>query len=398
MGSDLETWLGQGIAAAKAGDAAAAKELLLYVLKQDERDETAWLWLASVVESEEEQRICLDNVLTIDPANQNARAWLAAMEEPAVTYEPAAGERVVSLEELFPAAPAQEASLSPPEPSGCPYCGQLADADARRCPQCGKHLVVERPIKSTTPHMIWFLSGSWVLLAAIYLAVNGITVSVLLAVLGSTQQSVGASYMQDVISTYLIDLSPRAGWSASWLGGLVHGIVLGEAIVIAWFLAVAFILAKQRLDAGLVTSFVLVITLFLVVVEIAFGVYSSLIKLVSTLAVGGLLLRSMGEFRAETIRYQLGLDRGLVTSLDYYNRGRRYHEKGMLAQAILHWERAAALEPERAALRIPLSKALCAAGRYSEAVSHAREALRASPGDYDMRQFLEYVLAKANAQ
>jgi tetratricopeptide (TPR) repeat protein len=242
------------------------------------------------------------------------------------------------------------------------------------------------------------LSGSWVLLAAIYLAVNGITISALLAVLGLEQQSPGASYLQDAVSTYIIDLSPRTGWFAGQVGGLAHGIFFGEAIIIAWFLVVAFILPRRRPDAGLVASFVLVITICLTVIELAFGLYSSLIKLVSTLAVGGLLLRSMGEFRAETIRYKLGLDRGLVTSLDYYNRGRRYHAKGMLAQAILHWERAAVLEPNRAALRIPLSKALCAAGRHNEAVSHAREALRASPSDPDMRQFLEYVTAKANAQ
>ncbi|MBN1886495.1 MAG: tetratricopeptide repeat protein [Thermoflexales bacterium] len=399
MGSDLDTWLEQGIAAAKAGDEAAAKELLLYVLRQDERNETAWLWLASVVESEEEQRICLDNVLTIDPANQNARAWLAAMEQPAITYEPASGDHVVSLEELFAATPAEgEAILPPEEPAGCPYCGQLADADDRKCPQCGKRLIVEQPIKSATPGSIWFVSGSWVLLAAVFLAVSSITVSALLAVLGLEQDFPSASYVQEVVSTYIIDLSPRTGWLAERLAGLVQGIVFGEAILIAWFLIVALILPRRRFDAGLVASFVLVITLILVTVELACGVYTSLIKLASTLVVGSLLLRGIGEFRIETIRHELGLDRGLVTSLDYYNRGRRYREQGMLAKAILHWERAVALEPDRAVLRVPLSNALCAAGRYSEAVSHVREALRASPGDQELRQFLEHILAKVNAQ
>jgi hypothetical protein len=396
MGTDLETWLEQGIAAAKAGDEAAAKELLLYVLRQDERNEIAWLWLASIVESEEEQRICLDNVLTINPANQNAQAWLAAMEQPAIIYEPAADDHVVSLEEFFAAAPAQEAILPPEEPAGCPYCGQLADADARQCPQCGGRLIIEQPIKSAIPGLIWFMSGSLVLLAAVYLAVSGITISALLAVLGPKGDSLGASYMQDAVSRYVVDLSPRTGWLAGWMNGLVHGLFFGEAIIIAWFLVVALILPRRRFDAGLVATFVMVIAIILVTVELAVGIYTSLIKLVSTLVVGSLLLRGVGEFRTETIRHKLGLDRGLVTSMDYYNRGRRYRDKGMLAQAILHWERAVALEPGRAALRIPLGNALYAAGRYSEAAVHAREALRASPGNQDLHQFLEHVLTKVN--
>jgi Flp pilus assembly protein TadD len=61
--------LRQGIAAAKAGRKEEAHETLLQVIKLDERNEQAWLWLSAVVDSIEEKEICLENVLALNPAN-----------------------------------------------------------------------------------------------------------------------------------------------------------------------------------------------------------------------------------------------------------------------------------------------------------------------------------------
>jgi len=69
-------WLRQGIAAAKAGDAERAYELLLKVVEVDEYNEHAWLWLSSVVESDDDREVCLENVLAINPDNKLAKAGL----------------------------------------------------------------------------------------------------------------------------------------------------------------------------------------------------------------------------------------------------------------------------------------------------------------------------------
>ncbi|MGC8873587.1 MAG: tetratricopeptide repeat protein, partial [Chloroflexia bacterium] len=89
MTEDISQLLREGIAAARAGDKTRAKRLLIEVTEKDERNEEAWLWLSGVVEDLEEIRICLENVLAINPHNQRARkglAWVAsrlAAERPA---------------------------------------------------------------------------------------------------------------------------------------------------------------------------------------------------------------------------------------------------------------------------------------------------------------------------
>lgn len=70
---DTRTPLAQGIQAAKNGDKTRARDLLYAVVDQNPKSETAWVWLSYVVESVEDRRICLENVLTLSPTNQYAR-------------------------------------------------------------------------------------------------------------------------------------------------------------------------------------------------------------------------------------------------------------------------------------------------------------------------------------
>jgi hypothetical protein len=76
---DVETTLREGISAAKAGRKEEARQLLEAVLDADERNEQAWLWMSSVVDSDEERLICLENVLAINPNHEIARKGLAAL-------------------------------------------------------------------------------------------------------------------------------------------------------------------------------------------------------------------------------------------------------------------------------------------------------------------------------
>jgi len=71
--------LKQGIAALKAGQKAEARNLLLQVVKQNKRNEVAWLWLSGAVNTDKERRICLENVLAINPDNEAAKRGLASL-------------------------------------------------------------------------------------------------------------------------------------------------------------------------------------------------------------------------------------------------------------------------------------------------------------------------------
>ncbi len=65
-----------GIRAAQSGQTARARDLLESVLQQDSQSELAWIWLASVVDSKRERRICFEKVLQINPDNRPAQQAL----------------------------------------------------------------------------------------------------------------------------------------------------------------------------------------------------------------------------------------------------------------------------------------------------------------------------------
>lgn len=77
---DLQRKLKAGIEAAQQGDKRTARNLLKQVLAEDEKNELAWMWLASAVETLEERRACLQKVLQINPDNTRAREALSRLQ------------------------------------------------------------------------------------------------------------------------------------------------------------------------------------------------------------------------------------------------------------------------------------------------------------------------------
>jgi hypothetical protein len=80
---DIEQWLEEGILAAKAGQNEQARFRLLDVVEQDQTNETAWFWLYQVFDRHNDKRICLENLLTINPNNEWARQELLKYLDPA---------------------------------------------------------------------------------------------------------------------------------------------------------------------------------------------------------------------------------------------------------------------------------------------------------------------------
>jgi len=80
---ELEQWLQEGIIAAKAGLQQQARFRLLDVVEQDQTNETAWYWLYQVFNRRDDRRVCLENLITINPGNEWARHELLNYLEPA---------------------------------------------------------------------------------------------------------------------------------------------------------------------------------------------------------------------------------------------------------------------------------------------------------------------------
>lgn len=70
--NDLQELLQTGIQAARVGNRGIARRILEQVIDRDPQNEIAWMWLASVVETTEQRRECLQRVLAINPRNERA--------------------------------------------------------------------------------------------------------------------------------------------------------------------------------------------------------------------------------------------------------------------------------------------------------------------------------------
>lgn len=152
MSEEIAELLQKGIAAARSGDKAAARQFLLEVTDRDERNEQAWLWLSGVVDDPEEARICLENVLAINPHNERAQQGLVWIRRKIAEMRP-------TPPPMAPAPPpppplpgetaAEEAAPEEEKPPAnrvpCPACGTLNFDFANECVKCGFPFVTTCP-------------------------------------------------------------------------------------------------------------------------------------------------------------------------------------------------------------------------------------------------------------
>jgi hypothetical protein len=106
--------LKQAIQLIKSGDTERARQLLIEKLKADPKNDTAWVWLATVVETAELKQECLEEALTHNPHNEVARRALAAMgrpPEPLPDRTPVATTPVTTTPTTFEAVEARPAKV-----------------------------------------------------------------------------------------------------------------------------------------------------------------------------------------------------------------------------------------------------------------------------------------------
>src|SRR4051794_24292460 len=77
MSANVDAMVNEGVNAFKAGRKEEARALLLKATELDQYNEQAWLWLSGLMDSPDDQRTCLENVLAINPNNERARQGLS---------------------------------------------------------------------------------------------------------------------------------------------------------------------------------------------------------------------------------------------------------------------------------------------------------------------------------
>jgi ribosomal protein L40E len=144
MRGQIESLLYRGIEAARAHEKARARDIFIHIIELDERNEQAWLWLSSVVETLADKEVCLENVLHINPENTYAGMGLRHVRlqeelrfSPPSVLPRLAGQRT-SVEREWGSS---EAAVSPPPAVRiCPRCEFRNPGWAYLCDRCGANL------------------------------------------------------------------------------------------------------------------------------------------------------------------------------------------------------------------------------------------------------------------
>ena len=162
--SNLEEKLEQGIASAQAGRKQKARTLLTEVVEADESRLEAWLWLSQVVDSLEEQALCLENVLTLEPENEFAQTALAGVQaEQARLFKPAyAPGQEAPPPAIVPLPDTSPITTQGPHPEDefdnpwlCPYCLATTQPSDKICPACHQPLTVRKRLQEERTAWLW---------------------------------------------------------------------------------------------------------------------------------------------------------------------------------------------------------------------------------------------------
>ena len=192
----IQTWLREGTNALEKGELAHARQTFLRVIGVDDETTDAWWGMAHAVDSVEDQIICLENVLTIEPDHAEASAWLSQIQE------------VDAERDIEPPSESGDEEGNEPldlqDELACPYCGHPTEFEDRTCKACKRHLWVrERPSPSIP--LYWILNG----LELSLILIGGMIPLLLLSILDTVYDGVDVSiFLSWVVSPGMV--SPEA--------------------------------------------------------------------------------------------------------------------------------------------------------------------------------------------
>jgi hypothetical protein len=143
--------LQRAIAAIRSGDKAAGKRLLAQILQAEPGNQTAWLWMSAVVDTDEERAHCLERVLEINPHNETAQRGLEALRQkqttpPQAHVQPETSSDTGVSQTIW--------RLDQSATRKCPYCAETIKAEAKVCRFCGRDLKTGQPSEYPTKAVI----------------------------------------------------------------------------------------------------------------------------------------------------------------------------------------------------------------------------------------------------
>jgi tetratricopeptide (TPR) repeat protein len=377
------------------------------VVEIDRENEQAWFWLSQAVESDEKKRICLENVLILDPENEVAKEELdkissrkvdinlnqnyKVVERDIIALSPAAAilypERLVKKWQWQDTGSVHEApeityistsrydDIWEREDDICAYCSAVVHQEADRCPGCRRRLTSSHYSEPKA-------SGNLIVFFVLVLAVGQLFFiqTFLDIIVGSQLTAVvwhGFIFCVVILLSVLIAIRHPAGY----VGTVLLLLIILTTLIVEW-------LAGASIDSAISTFSGE--DYFLKMAESPFLTLASplldfirpfqIITIILALLYG--ILATGPDFEKSRFRLVARIDKGLFEASDYFTVGRRYAQKGMWASAILHFKMAVAKEPTRPAFQRSLGFAYAQIGFFERALDVLESAknLSSHPG------------------
>lgn len=398
---EIDELLHQGKEAARRADHSLALIHLRKVVEADPENEVAWLWLSAVVESDEDRRLCLENVLHLNPTNEAARRGLRQLrasesEEPqdaspivirrvpsltpagAILYPERQDkswrweDRIALRQETAVAGFSAESSFNDVwqrDVDLCAYCAAELSEDDRRCSGCGRRL-------EHTSFRYPKASNNLIIYCVLILGIAQIALATVILTLlshGSPATLAWHSLVFAIMIVLAAGLAFRRFWA--YVASIVALLMVLTAILFGRYLGPAVDDSLAQLTGR--EFFLLVndrpITLFV-------GPLGNLLRYLHYLAVPLALLVALfrvgPDFERLRGRIVARLDRGISDASHFYGAGADYGARGMWATAALHFQRAAALEPANAFYQRALGEAYAKLGHYQRSIDVLESANR----------------------
>ncbi len=405
--------LRDGVQAARKGQKEHARNLLFQVVEYDERNEKAWLWLSGVVETDEERVVCLENVLAINPDNGPAQKGLYKLQRLGKTADPPTEPESTrqietgSVENVYrverPPISAAAAVLYPErqimeipwqdtadlqtipdiqyetksvyndvwekEVDICAFCACEIDYDETHCSSCKRKLTISRfryPNSSADLIVYFVLLIGTAQLYFIQALVDLIIQEPLIVV-------VWHIFLFLVLFGLSIAIALRQFWAYTTTVVILILIFLSMIFDVTTGLAAVDLIETQiglayfeaMTDNALITFISPVLELL---------VPFQMLAIFLALLYG--IFKAGPDFERVALRRIARVDRGLRDASAFYTAGKRFAEEEMWASAVLHFQRAAANEPNRAYYHLATGKAYAQLGFNERAKDALSSALR----------------------
>jgi hypothetical protein len=418
--ASIDQQLQAGVAAARQGDVEQARQLLMDVVVKDEANERAWLWLSSVVESIDDRRICLENVLHLNPESLPARRGLARLAQSAgnvagqtvsgndyivrretAPVSPAAAvlyperqmhEQLLRVEDLPAAAPAvvyQDRSryddIWEKEIDICAYCAAPVAYDAETCAGCRRKL--------TRSHFSYPDASSDSLVFVVLLISVGqlYFIRALIDVIG--QLPLYVAIWHGILFLVLFALAAGAYLRQVWAYyGSLAFLTLATGVMLVDMISGSALTSAAETVTGIDFFLALAENPFLRLAEPVLDLLPpfQLIGMILALLFG--ILKVYPDFAREQFRLVATVDKGLRDATQFYTAGKEFARHEMWASAVLCWQRAAAHDPTRPTYQQALAGAYGRLGFYARSLDAYRSAIGLTSND-DTRRQLEAAAA-----